>query len=78
MDGNHFLLDLRLPDILGATPESVPTVMRSKAAFSLFGVDIQNTRVLVSVVAVVMMISLDRFVRYTRWPRTKKRPRSWA
>jgi branched-chain amino acid transport system permease protein len=66
MDGRHFILDMRLPDILGASPEAVPTVMKSEAAFTLFGAEIQNTRILVIVVAVAMMIILDRFVRFTR------------
>jgi branched-chain amino acid transport system permease protein len=66
MDGRHFLLDLRLPDILGASPQSIPTVMQSQPAFTLFGAEIQNTRILVILVAVAMMIILDRFVRGTK------------
>jgi branched-chain amino acid transport system permease protein len=66
MDGNHFLLDLRLPDILGATPQAVPIVMESETAFTVLDTPVQNTRILVIVVAVVMMVVLDRFVRYTR------------
>jgi branched-chain amino acid transport system permease protein len=66
MDGRHFIFDLRLPDILGASPESVPTVMRSETLFTVFDTPIQNTRILVILTAVVMMVGLDRFVRYTR------------
>jgi branched-chain amino acid transport system permease protein len=66
MDGQHFLLDFRLPAILGAAKEAAPPVMQTEVAFSLFGTPIQSTRVLVILVAVVMMIILDRFVRQTR------------
>jgi branched-chain amino acid transport system permease protein len=66
MDGQHYLLDLRLPDILGAAKQSIPTVMQTEDAFSLFGTPIQNTRVLVILVALGMMLVLDRFVRRTR------------
>ncbi len=66
MDGEHYLLDLRLPDILGASPRAVPTVMKAERAFTLFGAEVQSTRILVVVVAVLMMVILDTFVRKTR------------
>ena len=66
MDGNHFLLDLQLPNILGASPQSIPIVMASEPAFSLFGAEFQNTRLLVILVALGMMFLLDRLVRQTR------------
>jgi len=66
MDGRHFLLDLRLPDLLGAARVSIPQVMEPVEAFSLFGAPVQSTQVLVLVVAVVMMLILDRFVRRTK------------
>jgi branched-chain amino acid transport system permease protein len=66
MDGQHFLLDFRLPAILGAAKEAAPPVMETEVAFSIFGTPFQNTRVLVILVAVAMMIILDRFVRQTR------------
>jgi branched-chain amino acid transport system permease protein len=66
MDGNHYILDLRLPDILGAAKEKAPVVMESEPVFSLFGTPIQNTRVLVIVVAVLMMVGLDLLVRRTK------------
>jgi branched-chain amino acid transport system permease protein len=66
MDGNHFLLDFRLPGILGAAKEKAPVVMQSEPAFSLFGTPFQNTRLLVIVVAVGMMFLLDLLVRRTK------------
>lgn len=66
MDGNHFILDLRLPGILGAAKEKAPVVMESEPVFTLFGTPIQNTRLLVILVAVVMMFLLDRLVRQTK------------
>jgi branched-chain amino acid transport system permease protein len=66
MDGRHFVLDMRLPDILGASPQAIPPVMQSETAFTLFGADIQGTRILVILVAVAMMVILDRFVRTTK------------
>jgi branched-chain amino acid transport system permease protein len=66
MDGNHYLFDLRLPDILGAAKEKAPVVMESEPVFSLFGTPVQNTRILVIVVAVLMMVGLDLLVRRTK------------
>jgi branched-chain amino acid transport system permease protein len=40
--------------------------MRSETVFTVFDTPIQNTRILVILTAVVMMVLLDRFVRYTR------------
>jgi branched-chain amino acid transport system permease protein len=66
MDGRHFILDLRLPNLLGAAKESIPKVMEVETAFTVFDTPIQNTRILVIVVAVGMMFLLDRIVRQTR------------
>jgi branched-chain amino acid transport system permease protein len=66
MDGNHYILDLRLPGILGAAKEKAPVVMESETAFTLFGTPVQNTRILVILVAVGMMFLLDRLVRKTK------------
>jgi branched-chain amino acid transport system permease protein len=66
MDGNHYILDLRLPDILGAARVAIPPVMEPVAVFSLFGAPVQSTQLLVIVVAVAMMFILDRFVRGTK------------
>jgi branched-chain amino acid transport system permease protein len=66
MDGEHYLFDLRLPDILGAAKEKAPVVMESETAFSIFGTPVQSTRLLVIVVAVVMMVALDFTVRRTK------------
>jgi branched-chain amino acid transport system permease protein len=66
MDGNHYIFDLRLPAILGAAKEKAPVVMQSETAFSVFGTPVQNTRLLVILVAVGMMVLLDRTVRQTK------------
>jgi branched-chain amino acid transport system permease protein len=66
MDGNHFLLDMRLPDILGVARVAIPPVMEPVEVFSLFGAPVQSTQLLVIVVSVVMMVILDRFVRGTK------------
>jgi branched-chain amino acid transport system permease protein len=66
MDGNHYIMDLRLPGILGAAKEKAPVVMESETAFTLFDTPIQNTRILVVLVAVGMMFLLDRLVRKTK------------
>jgi branched-chain amino acid transport system permease protein len=66
MDGNHYILDLRLPAILGAAREAAPVVMSSETAFTVFDTPIQNTRILVVLVAVGMMFLLDRIVRKTK------------
>jgi branched-chain amino acid transport system permease protein len=66
MDGNHYILDLRLPDILGASRTVIPTVMEADTVFTVFGAQVQSTQLLVIVVAVAMMVILDRFVRTTK------------
>jgi branched-chain amino acid transport system permease protein len=66
MDGNHYILDLRLPDLLGAARVPIPQVMEPVSVFSLFGAPWQSTQLLVIAVAVVMMVTLDRFVRTTK------------
>jgi branched-chain amino acid transport system permease protein len=69
MDGNHYLFDLRLPDILGPARESIPQVMEPVEVFSLFGAPWQSTQLLVIGVSIVMMVILDRFVRGTKMGR---------
>jgi branched-chain amino acid transport system permease protein len=66
MDGNHYILDLRLPDILGAARVPIPQVMQPETVFTLFGAPVQSTQLLVIAVSVIMMIILDRFVRTTK------------
>jgi branched-chain amino acid transport system permease protein len=67
LDGQHHLgLPFRWPALAGQAPVSIPTIMHSKTAFTLLGVPIRNTQVLVVVVAVAMLIVLDLFVRKTR------------
>jgi branched-chain amino acid transport system permease protein len=66
MDGQHYLLWLRLPNILGPNPQPVPNVMETQSLFTLFGAEVSNKRLIVVIVAFVMMIGLDVFVRRTR------------
>ena len=66
MDGQHYLLWFRLPGILGPNPQPIPEVMQTSTLFSLFGAAVTNKRILVLVVAFVMMVGLDVFVRRTR------------
>ena len=66
MDGQHYLLWFKLPNILGPNPQPVPEVMQTQTLFTWFGTEISNRRVVVVVVAVAMMVVLDLFVRRTR------------
>jgi branched-chain amino acid transport system permease protein len=69
MDGAHYLLFLPLPDVLGASPKAVPTMMGTQEVFSLFGASFTNKRVLAILVAIGMLVVLDTFVRRTRMGR---------
>ena len=66
MDGQHKLFFFTLPNLLGPSPRSIPELMNTTTAFSFFGTPFQNKRLLAIVVAVVMLIVLDTFVRKTR------------
>ncbi|HYN35602.1 MAG TPA: branched-chain amino acid ABC transporter permease [Actinomycetota bacterium] len=76
MDGQHVLpyfwlpgkgfLTFGLPGWLGPTPLSINEMMDTTTAFDFFGTPFQNKRVLAILVAVVMLIVLDTFVRKTR------------
>jgi branched-chain amino acid transport system permease protein len=66
MDGRHYLLFYKLPALLGPAPQAVPKVMRTTTVFNLFGTPITNKAILVIVVAIVMLVTLDRFVNKTR------------
>ena len=66
MDGQHYLFWFRLPNILGPNPQPVPDILSTETLFTFMNVPITNKRVLVVVVAVVMMVILDLFVRRTR------------
>jgi branched-chain amino acid transport system permease protein len=69
MDGQHSLLFIKLPDVLGPDPEGIPQVMEPATVFTWFGAEVRNRDILVVVVAVVMMVLLDFFVRRTRMGR---------
>jgi branched-chain amino acid transport system permease protein len=66
MDGQHGLLFVQLPNVLGAAPQPVPVVMQTETVFTLFGAAMTNKRLLVIFVAFVMLLVLDLFVRRTR------------
>ena len=66
MDGQHYLLFIKLPAILGPNPRAVPTTIQTQTLFNVFGVPITNKQVIVWIIAVVMMFFLDRFVRTTK------------
>ncbi len=65
-DGRHKLLFFTLPNLQGAAPRPIPTVMETREVFSLFGSAVTNRQILVFVTAVVMLFLLDRFVSTTR------------
>jgi branched-chain amino acid transport system permease protein len=69
MDGQHYVFFLKLPNWLGPNPRSINEFMDTSTAFDFFGVPFQNKRVLVILVAVVMLVVLDTFVRKTRFGR---------
>lgn len=66
MDGRHSLLFLPLPNVLGPSPQKVPTVISQDPILTIFGAGWSLRRVLVIVVAVAMLIVADRFVNRTR------------
>ena len=66
MDGQHSLLFLPLPNILGAAPRPIPDVVSSDPLFSTFGTTWNGQQILVIVVAVLMLLVLDTFVRRTK------------
>jgi branched-chain amino acid transport system permease protein len=65
-DGRHYLGPIRIPALLGPSPVPLPRVMETKTAFTIFGEDVSNKRILAIAVAFAMMIALDRFVSGTR------------
>ncbi len=67
LDGEkHLGLPFHWPAIAGRAPVSFPDVMPRKELFQFFGVSITNVYVLIVVVAVVMMVMLDRLVKGTK------------
>ena len=66
MDGRHYILFLRLPNLMGPSPRQVPRFVESDSVFSLFGTTVTNKHLLVVGVALVMLFLLDRFVNGTR------------
>jgi branched-chain amino acid transport system permease protein len=66
MDGRHYLFFLRLPNVLGPSPQPIPEFMSTSTVFTLFGTVWSNKALLVVGVAVIMLVALDRFVQKTR------------
>jgi branched-chain amino acid transport system permease protein len=69
MDGQHYLLFVKLPALAGAAPRPVPEVMNTQTVFTFLGTPITNKRILVVLVALAMLVLLDRFVNRTRFGR---------
>ena len=65
MDGGTHL-GFHWPNIAGAGPVSYPNAMNPSTAFTVLGTPVTNQQALSVVVAVVMLIVLDLFVRRTR------------
>jgi branched-chain amino acid transport system permease protein len=66
MDGRHYLLFFRLPNLMGASPRQVPRFLENEGLFTLFGTTVTNKHLLVVGVSVGMYLLLDRFVNGTR------------
>ena len=65
-NGQQKIIFFTLPDILGQEPRSINEFMDTSTAFNFFGTPFQNKRVLAILVAVLMLVILDTFVRKTR------------
>jgi branched-chain amino acid transport system permease protein len=63
------VLLIKLPNILGPTPQGIPEMFSTSTVFTLFGVPWSNKRIMVLVLAVIMLFVLDTFVRQTRFGR---------
>jgi branched-chain amino acid transport system permease protein len=67
LDGKrHLGLPFNWPNIAGPAPVQYPNIMNPRPAFTVFGVTVKNTDLLVFVVSIVMLVALDTFVRRTR------------
>jgi branched-chain amino acid transport system permease protein len=66
MDGHHYLFVIRLPNVLGPTPQPIPALWKTSTVFTLFGTAWTNKRIAVILAALGMLFVLDRFVRTTR------------
>jgi branched-chain amino acid transport system permease protein len=69
MDGHHYLLFFKLPNVLGPNPQAVPAPMATSTVFTVFGTAVSNKRILTLVVAVVMLFVLDIIVTRTKMGR---------
>jgi branched-chain amino acid transport system permease protein len=67
LDGErHLGLPFDWPAIAGRAPSPVPNILPQHTVFTIAGVPVTNRQILIIVVAVLMMIVLDMFVRRTR------------
>jgi branched-chain amino acid transport system permease protein len=66
MDGHHYILFFKLPDILGPSPQPVPSPMATSTVFTMFGTAVSNKRILTLVVALLMLFILDVVVTRTK------------
>jgi branched-chain amino acid transport system permease protein len=64
--GKHLGLPFKWPNIAGPAPVGYPEPLRRSTVFSIAGVPVDSITVLVIIVAVIMLIWLDRFVRLSR------------
>jgi branched-chain amino acid transport system permease protein len=64
--GRHLGLPFNWPKIAGPGPVSYPQPLKHSTVFSVAGVPVDALTLLIMVVAVVMLIVLDRFVRISR------------
>jgi branched-chain amino acid transport system permease protein len=69
MDGRHYILFYRLPNLMGPSPRQVPRLVANDHVFTLFGTNVTNKHLLVVGVALLMYFMLDRFVSGTRMGR---------
>jgi branched-chain amino acid transport system permease protein len=65
-EGLHYIGPIKIPAILGPSPQPLPTLMATKTAFYVFSARVTNTELWVIFVSVVSMIALDQFVRRSR------------
>ncbi len=67
LDGErHLGLPFDWPAIAGRAPSAMPPVLQQHTLFTIGGVPVTNRQALIVVVAILMMVVLDLFVRRTR------------
>jgi branched-chain amino acid transport system permease protein len=67
LDGDrHLGLPFDWPAIAGRAPSPIAPILQRHTVFSIAGIPISNVQILIVVVAILMMVVLDLFVRRTR------------